>query len=211
MRVISFLSAMVSLSALLKASYDRLYAADNPVPELESPLHAQFRRTIESMERLLESIYVAFGSSVLGLVVDPPDALWQADQVFNEFQRCYREFVREFNSLVSEIRNSSDDVRNKLGSEWLTLDNIGSMFEKGKVEWDEVASEGGLRIADPVMNNQRRFNTHLISKFRDFLHDEMDIRDFEPLDMVSSLLKDNEIVGLAGARLKRFIDDEERK
>ena len=130
MRVISFLSAMVSLSALLKTAYDKLYTAENSQPELENPLHASFRRTIESMERLLESIYVAFGSSVLGLIIDPPDPLWQADQVFNEFQRCYREFVGEFNRLISEIRNSGDDVRNKLGSEWLTLDNIGAMFEK---------------------------------------------------------------------------------
>lgn len=209
MRVVSFLSAMVSLSALLKASYDRLYAADGSVPELESALHTQFRSTIESMERLLESIYVAFGSSVLGLVIDPPDPLWQADQVFNEFKRCYRDFVAEFNSLISEIRISGDDVRKRLGTEWLTLDNIGRVFEKGKVEWDEVAAEGSLRIADPVINNQRRFNTHLAGKFREFLHEEMDIRDFEPLDMVSSLLRDNEIVCLTGARLRRFMDDEE--
>lgn len=211
MRIISFLSAMVSLSALLKTAYDRLYTAEDAQPELESPLHARFRKTIESMENLLESIYVAFGSSVLGMVVDPPDPLWQADQVFNEFLRCYRDFVREFRGLISEIRNSGDDVRNKLGGDWITLDKLGRFFEKGKVEWDEVASEGSLRIADPVINNPRRFNNHLLGRFREFLKDEMDIHDFEPVDLVSSLLRENELINIAGARLMRFINAEDKR
>jgi hypothetical protein len=211
MRVISFLSAMVSLSALLKTAYDKLYAAENSQPELENTLHASFRRTIESMERLLESIYVAFGSSVLGMIIDPPDPLWQADQVYNEFLRCYRDFVGEFHGLITEIRNSGEDVRKKLGAEWVTLDNLGRLFEKGRVEWDEVATEGSLKIADPVINNPRRFNSHLVGRFREFLKDEMDIHDFEPLDMASSLLRENEIINITGARLMRLIDDGSRE
>lgn len=211
MRLISFLSAMVSLSALLKTAYDRLYASENMPADVESPLHARFRKTIESMERLLESIYVAFGSSVLGMVVDPPDPLWQADQVFNEFLRCYRNFVGEFGGLVAEIRSSGEDVRKKLGRDWVTLDTLGRLFEKGRVEWDEVASEGGLKIADPVLKNQRRFNSRLNEKFREFLRDEMDIRDFEPVDFISSLLRENELIGIAGARLMQLIGDSDRK
>ena len=211
MRIISFLSAMVSLSALLKTAYDRLYTAEDAQPELESPLHARFRKTIESMEKLMESIYIAFGSSVLGMVIDPPDPLWQADQVFNEFLRSYRDFVGEFRGLIAEIRNSGEDVRNKLGSEWITLDNLGRLFDKGRIEWDEVASEGSLKIADPVMNNPRRFNNHLVGRFREFLKDEMDIHDFEPVDLITSLLRENELISIAGARLMRFIDGEDQK
>ncbi|MBN1432039.1 MAG: hypothetical protein JW931_04635 [Methanomicrobiaceae archaeon] len=211
MRVISFLSAMVSLSALLKTAYDRLYAAEGVPADIESPLHVQFRKTIESMEKFLESIYIVFGSSVLGMIIDPPDPLWQADQVFNEFLRNYREFIGEFSKLVSEIRNSGEDVRKKLGGEWVTLDTVGRLLEKGKVEWDDVASEGALRSADPILNNQRRFNNHLTDRFRKFLSDEMEIHDFEPLDLVSSLIRENEIINITGARLMQLISDTKRE
>lgn len=210
MKVISFISAIVSLSAILKTAYDRLYSDGEPTAD-ESPLHAQFKKTIGSMERFLESIYVVFGSSVLGMVIDPPDPLWKADEIFNEFHHNYREFLSEFRKLVSVIRESGDDVREKLGNEWFVMDTVGRLFDNGKVEWDQVAIESSLQSANPVLNNQRRFNSHLTEKFRVFLRDEMNAGEFEPIEFVSSILKENEILNIAGARLFQILGSSGRK
>lgn len=176
MKGMFLLPALVSLSAVLRTSYERLYGDGAPDESSGNSLAAGFERTRESLGRLLESTYIAFGSSILGMIVEPPDPDQRADLVFEEFHDRYMEFIDEFTRLIYIIRESSDEVREKLGSNWTSLDFVGTIFERETVEWETILSGTLTTAAEPVMNNRRVFCNSLAGRFMDFLGEETGLR-----------------------------------
>ncbi|EHQ35088.1 hypothetical protein [Methanoplanus limicola] len=183
MRIFSFVSVLAALPAFFLMLYEKIYSAED-AGEAQKSVRNPLIKAWDSFERFMNSFYVVVGSSVLGLIIDPPDAEKKADVIFDEFRNNYSEFLKDFKALLDEINRHREGLRQSLDGEWTNIDYLRGAFEEKRPDWDSIAARGTFVYENPVTSNERRYSNRMLSGMKSFLEDEVKISDAGVFDMI---------------------------
>ncbi|UUX93752.1 hypothetical protein [Methanoplanus endosymbiosus] len=183
MRIFSFVSVLATLPAFFLMLYERIYSAED-AGEAQNSVKNPLIKAWDSFERFMNSFYVVVGSSVLGLILDPPDAEKKADIIFDEFKANYFEFIKDFKFLLDEINHHRESLRQSLEGEWTNIDYLRSAFEEKRPDWDSIAAKGTFVYENPVSSNERRYSHRMLSGMKGFLENEVNISDAGIFDTI---------------------------
>jgi len=183
MRIFSFVSVLLALPAFFLMLYEKIYSAEN-AGEAQKSVRNPLIKAWDSFERFMNSFYVVVGSSVLGLIMDPPDADKKADIIFNEFKTNYFEFIKDFKALLDEIHHHRESLKQSLDGEWTNIDYLRSAFDEKRPDWDSIAAKGTFVYENPVTSNERRYSNRMLSGMKGFLENEVKITDAGIFDTI---------------------------
>ncbi|MBP2133650.1 hypothetical protein J2128_001604 [Methanomicrobium sp. W14] len=188
MRIIIFLSAVSALPSFFMMVHERLYSVET-VEEENEHMTTLLLKTESSFDSFLKNIYFLAGTLALGMVADPPDAEKKADKVFDEFKMSYREFVSDFRDLLFCISSRKESLQASFGSDWVKIETLKTVFEKTEVDWEYISEKRALICDSSILNNERKYNSHLFGNLKEFLSVEAGEYK-EPLSAASQSMKD---------------------
>lgn len=190
MRIISFLSIIAALPSFFGMVHEKLYGpGQNLAPD--DSIFALLSKTERSFDNFLKNLTLLTGTSLLGIIADPPDAEEKAERLFCEFKESYQVFVSDFKALINCISSHKSTVQESFGSDWFRIENLKNALENPGVDWDYISAKRSLIYDNSILRNERRFNSSLAMKMKDFVTKELGADGFEPFSLVSEFLENS--------------------
>ena len=190
MRILSFLSIIAAMPSFFGMVHEKLYGPSQEIADDDS-VFALLSKTENSFDIFLKNLTLLMGTSLLGMVSDPPDAEEKAEKIFSEFKCSYSEFITNFKNLVDCLSSHKSAFKDSFGSDWFRVENLKKGFEKPEVDWDYISEKRALICDSSILKNERRFNSRLFEKMRGFVTKELGAEDFEPFSLISEFLKNS--------------------
>ncbi|WOF16869.1 hypothetical protein F1737_09300 [Methanoplanus sp. FWC-SCC4] len=204
MRILSFFSMMASLPAFLGLLHEKLYG-ESSTCETDDSILFLISKTERSFDEFLKSFLLIFGSSVISMVSEPPDAEKRADAIFEEFKQNYHNFVTDFRMLLDAINSRKGSLKESLGADWFRIETLNTAFSKPSVDWDYVCEKKSLLLDNAILKNERRFNSRITGRMKDFAESEFGMHDFMPLSIMSEIMENSGFLNSAADYVMNLI------
>jgi hypothetical protein len=204
MRIISFLSIIAALPSFFGMVHEKLYGPSQNITPDDS-LFALLSKTERSFDNFLKNLTLLIGTSVLGMIADPPDAEEKAERLFFEFRESYEIFVSDFKALINCISVHKSTVQESFGSDWFRIENLKNAFENPGVDWNYISYKKTLICDSPILKNKRNFNSRLALKMKDFVSKELGADGFESFSLLSEFLDNSESLNPAAGYLIKLM------
>ncbi|MDD4128098.1 MAG: hypothetical protein PHV39_10545 [Methanomicrobium sp.] len=169
MRIIPFISIIAAMPSFFMMVHGKLYgtqSGEDPKKCKDESLLSHLARAEASFDNLIKNLSLLLGTSVLGMIADPPDAEEKAERVFNEFKESYNLFVSDFRALLNYTCSQKESLQAFFGSDWIKFETLRSAFEKPEVDWDYICEKKTLICDNSILKNERKYNSCLFEKLR---------------------------------------------
>ncbi|MDD3977899.1 MAG: hypothetical protein PHI15_07090 [Methanomicrobium sp.] len=175
MRVIPFLSIIASMPSFFLMVHERLYGDVSEGGGSKCQNDSVLSRLVKaeaSFDNLIKNLSLLIGTSVLGMIADPPDAEKKADLLFNEFKESYNLFIYDFKKLLDCIVSQKESLKGCFGSDWMRVETLRSAFGSPEIDWNYILEKKTLICDNSILKNERKFNTCLFDKLRGLIFTE---------------------------------------
>ena len=184
MRIIPFISLIAAMPSFFMMVHKRLYENDSGSLPDDSVLSLLLKAE-NSFDTLLKNLSLLLGTSVLGMISDPPDAEEKAEKIIGEFKESYDTFLSDFRIFLECLNMRKDTFMNYFGSDWLRIESLKKAFEKPEVDWELLCEKRALICDSSVLKNERKYNSVIFGKLKGFLSSEAGEYGFEPMLLFS--------------------------
>ncbi len=183
------MSIMAAMPAFFILVHEKLYSDDGiEKKDVPDTIFTHLSRTEAAFDELTKSSTILVGSSVLGLIADPPNAREKADTVFAEFKQSYRNFIAEFKEFVGCLAQHKEAVSRLFGGEWLKVEQLMSLFEKPHLDWDIINDSSEMICESAFLKNERGYNSRLMDNMKGFIAEEFGMDSLEPETITGTIL-----------------------